>query len=161
MGDPIKGHRELPVSRLSVHLFGYPKVAVDDLPVKLERRKSLALLAYLASATHDLSDQMKTFGREQLAALLWPDCWQDQAGAYLRQALWDITRAAGESWLMKDGAYLSLDPQAEIWVDAAVFEARYTGWKCSSADGEALVSQLHEAAQLYSADFLEGLGHRL
>lgn len=82
---------------LSIRLFGYPRFLLDGVPLKMERRKTLALAAYLA-----VEGTQREISREQIATLLWPDCGQDQAGAYLRQALWDFAKAAGDSWIARE-----------------------------------------------------------
>ncbi len=47
-------------------LLGAPLLEVEGVPIELERRKTLALLAYLAGSGKNQS-------RETLAALLWPE----------------------------------------------------------------------------------------
>ena len=95
--------------RLTIRLFGYPYIQVDHAPVRVERRKTLALAAYLAVETPPLqrgapgrSVPCPGVGRETLSALLWPDASPDQAGAALRQALWDFGKSAGEQWLTRN-----------------------------------------------------------
>ena len=63
------------MSKLKLFLLDTPQLEIDGRPIELERRKALALLAYLAVTE-------KSHGRDSLAALLWPD------------AGWDLWRAA-------------------------------------------------------------------
>ncbi len=107
--------------RLTIHLFGYPQIQVDHDPVRVERRKTLALAAYLAVEAFPPHRGVAHpgVGRETLSALLWPDATPDQAGAALRQALWDFGKSAGEHWLARNTRFVSLNPQADIWVDVA------------------------------------------
>ena len=54
------------MSRLTLRLFGIPRLEVDGRPVVTDHRKALALLVYLS--LNDLD-----YTREALATLLWPD----------------------------------------------------------------------------------------
>ena len=60
------------MSGLRLLLLGPPRLERDNAPVNLERRKALALLAYLAVTGEPQS-------REALATLLWPDHDESQA----------------------------------------------------------------------------------
>ena len=66
--------------RLSVFLFGPPRVERDGRPVEPDTRKAIALLAYLAMTGH-------AEGRDRLAALLWPDADDERARGALRRTL--------------------------------------------------------------------------
>ncbi|HEX8034295.1 MAG TPA: hypothetical protein VF510_10630, partial [Ktedonobacterales bacterium] len=68
------------MSRLTLRLFGTPRIECDGSPVVVDTRKALALLAYLA-----LTRQQQS--RDTLAALLWPDYDQSHARATLRRTL--------------------------------------------------------------------------
>jgi predicted ATPase/class 3 adenylate cyclase len=156
--------------RLTIRLFGYPQFQVDDTPLRVERRKTLALAAYLAVETPPPGDSMPGrsspcpgVGRETLSALLWPDTAPDQAGAALRQALWDFGKSAGEQWLTRNTQFVSLNPQADIWVDVVAFESLYTQWKTGrpeSAPAETTILLLEQLTTLYQADFLAGFSLR-
>jgi predicted ATPase/DNA-binding SARP family transcriptional activator len=152
------------MAQLFIRLFGYPQCLIDDVPIKVERRKTLALVAYLAVSCGAGSPGC---GREQLAALLWPDCSQEQSSAYLRQALWDFGksvdfakpvdpgRPAG-GWLTKNTQYLCLEPQANLRVDVNEFTASLAEWRQSGTDPAASRSILEEAVAYYQNDFLAG-----
>ena len=51
------------MSKLKLFLFGSPQLEIDNTPIELERRKAMALLAYLAVT-------QKSHRRDTLAALL-------------------------------------------------------------------------------------------
>ena len=51
---------------LELHFFGAPRIERDGVAVTVERRKTLALLAYLAVAG-------RAHSREELITLLWPE----------------------------------------------------------------------------------------
>ena len=52
--------------RLTIRLFGSPELELSGRPVETDRRKAVALLAYLAVTGIPQS-------RDALAALFWPD----------------------------------------------------------------------------------------
>ena len=76
------------MSTFKLLLLGSPRLERKNIPVELERRKALALLAYLAVTAQPHS-------RETLATLLWPDHDESQAHAYLRRALFTLKHALG------------------------------------------------------------------
>ena len=135
--------------RLSLRLFGPPRLELDGAPVETDRRKALALLAYLAVTRRDHT-------RDALAALFWPDYDQSRAYAYLRRALWEIHQAVGEGWVSADRETLGLNPDADLWLDVTRFrallaECRQHGQACA-----ACLPLLTEAAALYQDHFLAG-----
>ena len=67
-----------------LYLFGLPRVEPGDVSLTLERRKALALAAYLALAERPRP-------RDELAALLWPELNQERARAALRSTLPNLT----------------------------------------------------------------------
>jgi len=138
------------MTSLTIRLFGYPQFLVDDIPAKFERKKTLALAAYLAVKT---TPGISGFARETLTALLWPEYPPEQASAYLRQALWDFAKSAGEDWIVRDSVTVCLNPQADIRVDVIHFESRLARWKTGAKEDSAA---LNELAGLYQADFLAG-----
>jgi len=145
------------MTALTIRLFGYPQFLVDDIPAKFERKKTLALAAYLAVETTPGSSG---FARGTLTTLLWPEVPPEQAGAYLRQALWDFAKSAGEEWIVRDSASIGLNPQAEIQVDVLHFESLLARWKTGMQEDRAALAALNELTGLYQADFLSGFSLR-
>ncbi len=68
--------KESSMPGLHARFFGFPVIELDGAPLKIERRKTLALLAYLL-----VNDAPVIHGRESLAALFWPEMGQAEAGA--------------------------------------------------------------------------------
>ena len=66
------------MSSLKVLLFGSPQIEYKGEAVVMDRRKPLALLAYLAVTA-------ERHRRDTLATLLWPDSTQSSARAGLRR----------------------------------------------------------------------------
>jgi predicted ATPase/DNA-binding SARP family transcriptional activator len=141
---------ETPAHRLALRLLGYPEAEMDGLPIRLARRKALALLAYLGLSPTGA-------GRDVLAALLWPGYDQEQATTYLRQALWELNKALGKGVLSAEGQIVLLAPEVDLWVDVLRFEEALSRWKAQRAEGSSqALRSLEEAAALYRGDFLAG-----
>jgi DNA-binding SARP family transcriptional activator len=94
------------VSSLALYLLGPPRVERDGEPVTIDRRKALALLAYLAITRQE-------HRRDTLATLFWPELDQSQARAGLRNALMSLRKALGEGWLDVDRESVGLNPDAD------------------------------------------------
>lgn len=148
------------MSTFEIRLFGYPKFLVDGEPLKLERRKTTALLAYLAVECGQGTDDLAGIGRETLATLFWPDAAQEQASAYLRQALWDFAKTAGERWIERDANLVHLEWSAGIQADTARFDALYEQWKAGGPGGAPVERLLERMVELYRDDFLSGFNLR-
>ena len=135
--------------RLALHFMGPAQIHLDDELVVLERRKALALLAFLAIEPGD-------HARESLSALLWPETNQSSAFKNLRQILWEIQKTLGEGWLTTQHGKVGLDgSQSEIWLDVREFESRFAGGSIQP-DIRARMPLLAEAASLYRNHFLTG-----
>jgi DNA-binding SARP family transcriptional activator len=68
------------VAHTRLLLLGAPHIERDGMPVAVDTRKAIALLAYLALVPQRHS-------RDALAGLLWPDYSQSNARAALRRTL--------------------------------------------------------------------------
>lgn len=128
--------------RLEMFLFGHPQIKIDSAPLDTDRRKAVAMLAYLAVTA-------RPHTREQLAALFWPDYDHDSAFAYLRRTLWELNNALGKGWLAAGRETIALPRSEELWLDTAAFESLAR----ASSDRSAALAQ---AASLYRDDFLAG-----
>ncbi len=128
--------------RLEIALLGPPEIKVDRKPVKTDRRKAIALLAYLAVTG-------KPHPRDHLSALLWPDYDQESAYAYLRRTLWELNQILGKGWIEADRERVSLASAGDLWLDIT----RFTELIHARQDA---VNALAEAVGLYRGDFLAG-----
>ncbi len=137
---------------LKLYLLGAPRLEYQGQPVRVARRKALALTAYLA-----LADQPQS--RDALAALLWPDLAQDQAGAALRSTLPALTALSPAPWLTGDRASLAVDRDA-LSVDVNEFRALVARSRRHGHAPEAVCAQclplLAQAIELYRGDFMDG-----
>ncbi len=80
---------------LSITLFGSPHLSLDGDVLKLPRRKSRALLYYLAANS-------APFTREHLLAFFWPDNPRVSAQQVLRTSLYGLRQALGASLIIED-----------------------------------------------------------
>ena len=135
-------------ARLALHFLGPPQIQLDGTTIALERRKGMALLAYLAITGERHS-------RASLSALLWPDYEQSKAYKNLRQILWDIQQSLGEGWITADRETIGLSEEAEVWLDVLEFEARVAESRAPQ-DASLRAALLAEAAKLYRNHFLTG-----
>ncbi|HJS29949.1 MAG TPA: BTAD domain-containing putative transcriptional regulator, partial [Anaerolineales bacterium] len=130
------------MSWLEISLLGPPEIRLEGSLVKTDRRKAIALLAYLA-----VTGKPQT--RDFLSAFLWPDYERDSAYAYLRRTLWELNQMLGKGWIQVDRDYASLAPTGELWLDVAAFQRLIK-------DSRSGIEGLTEAINLYRGDFLAG-----
>ena len=130
---------------LSLSLLGEPRVVGDrGNPIAVPSKKTVALLGVLALAPAN------AVPREELVGLLWGDRFDQQGRQSLRQALYALRKALGETCseaLSMDGEVIALK-RNRVDVDVWEFE-RLAGL----ADEESLAA----AAALYRGRLLTGL----
>src|SRR6266446_5805577 len=80
------------VAGLRLAFLGPPRVERDGVPLEVDTRKAIALLAYLAVNKQD-------HRRDTLATLFWPEYDQSHARASLRRTLSALKRGLGGSRL--------------------------------------------------------------
>jgi DNA-binding SARP family transcriptional activator/pimeloyl-ACP methyl ester carboxylesterase len=125
------------VTAFTLQTLGFPDIHGDNGPIKLNLRKGLALLIYLAEAKGAVA-------RDVLATLLWPESPRETAHARLRRMLHRIALALGQPIFETDRASVRLSPTIELKVDSHLFE--------SACDRGAF----EEACLSYRGDFLAG-----
>jgi len=138
------------MSPLTIRLFGPPEIELSGRPLETDRRKAVALLAYLAvtGVAHS---------RDALAAMFWPDFDTSRAYAYLRRTLWELGQALGEGelpnggWVLAERDLLRMDPKADLRVDVIQFQELV-----KKGRGREAATYLSEAAALYRGDFMAG-----
>jgi predicted ATPase/DNA-binding SARP family transcriptional activator len=141
------------MARLVLHLFGTPRIELDDQPLLIQRRKGAALLAYLATT-------QRPHHREALATLLFPEYDQISARENFRRILSSLHGKLKHAWLQIDRFTVALPPIADLWVDVSHFHhlvvsTRRHGHRREEACATCLAA-LSEAAALYTDDFLRG-----
>lgn len=121
----------------SLQTLGFPEIHSDDRPVKLNLRKGLALLIYLAEAQGAIA-------RDVMATLLWPESPRETARARLRRMLHRIELALGRHVFETDRTSVRWSAAIELKVDSRLFE--------SACDRGAFA----DACLCYRGDFLAG-----
>jgi DNA-binding SARP family transcriptional activator len=149
------------VPRLALHLLGPPKIECDGTPVKLDRRKAVALLAYLAVTA-------ESHPRDTLVNLLWPELDSTRGRAALRRTLYSLNQALTGPWLDADREEIGLapgptspaSPEPGLWVDVVHFRRLLAQCEAhghpTSQVCPACVPLLSEAVDLGRGEFLSG-----
>ena len=132
-----------PDTGLEIRVLGPLEVRVDGVPLVVDTRKALAILALLAA-------ERRPFAREELAAMLWPESDDASARGALRRTLSVLRSALGDRWLLVDRSTVTLDA-AGTWIDLAIVEA---------ADSDTSSAPLREASSVARGPFLSGFSLR-
>src|SRR6476660_8768461 len=138
-------------TRLALHLLGPPKLELDNIPITADRRKTLALLAYLAINRWQ-------HHRDHISALLWPEYDQDKAFTNLRHILWETQQLIGDGWIVSGRYTIELIPYSKervIWMDVAQFHSLITEGRAQQ-DVSLRISLLTDSVTLYRNPFMTG-----
>ncbi len=95
---------------LQVHLLGPPEILIDGHAMRVDTRKAVALLAYLAVTGTPHS-------RDVVATLLWPGDDPDRARGSLRRTLSTLRSALADRWVRADREWIAFEPNDEVFVD--------------------------------------------
>jgi len=141
---------------LEIRLLGGFEVHREGMPVRgFESRRVRALLAYLATQAE------RSFSREHLRDLFWPQAEEVRARSNLRQALYNLRSALGSkedshSPLLIDHRSVRFVLSEETWVDVCSFSSAVAALRAAPGrvrGGD--VQELARAVQLYRGDFLD------
>jgi len=141
------------MAELKLFLLGHPQVELNGDPLTINRRKVLALLAYLAT-------RRRAQPRDHLATLLWPGYDQSSGRANLRKTVSLLKQQVGGDWLDIQREQIGLVRGDNFWLDLDLFRRLVNG--CISPGrtaGEVTPScmdALNQAVDLYRDDFLTG-----
>src|SRR5687767_11684265 len=134
--------------RLALHFLGIPQLYLDNTPITTDRRKAVALLAYLA-----MNRGKQT--RELLSGLFWPEYEQAKAFSNLRRTIWEVHQVIGEGWLIAERESLHLNENKEIDLDISRFQELLVQSHQQSESAHR-IPLLVEATKLYRNHFLTG-----
>jgi predicted ATPase/DNA-binding SARP family transcriptional activator len=141
------------VSRLALYLLGPPRIERDGVPIKLDRRKAIALLAYIA-----VTEQNQR--RAALVNLLWPEYDSTRGRSALRRTLYALNNALAGAWLEVDREEIGLNPGADLWLDVEQFQRHLaeceTHGHPTSQACSACLAPLTDAVALVRGDFMSG-----
>ena len=134
--------------RLALHFLGPPQINLDDKLIRTDRRKAVALLAYLAV-------NRSKYSREFLSGLFWPDYDQAKAFSNLRRTIWEVHQAIGDDWLLADRESVGLNGNSKIELDVAQFQGLLSQAHVQS-DISLRIPLLSDSVKLYRNHFLTG-----
>ena len=134
--------------RLALQFLGPPQINLEDSLITTDRRKAVALLAYLA-----INRGKHT--REFLSGFFWPDYEQANAFSNLRRTIWEVHQALGENWLIADRETVSLNGVGKIDLDVTQFQ-ELLSQASHQSDIPLRIPLLADAIKLYRNHFLTG-----
>ena len=134
------------MTEFRLYILGTPLIEIDGDELKLPRRKGLAMLVYLAVTG-------EAQRRDTLATLFWPESGQSRARGNLRRELFSLRNALQGDWLMMDGEHVTLNWNANIWVDALKYRESLHNKEHETA---LTLERVQAAVELYRDDFLTG-----
>jgi predicted ATPase/DNA-binding SARP family transcriptional activator len=137
---------------MKLFLFGAPRLLINNACVHIGRRKSVALLAYLAITK-------KPQNRPALAAMLWPDRDRTAALASERQAIALLKRLLGAEMLDLNPQTVALRFPDSFWVDVEEFQKVFSRSVVPTRQGDypgLQLERLFYAVELYQAEFMAG-----
>lgn len=140
------------MSELRLYLLGVPRIEYQGKPVKLDRRKGLALAAYLTLYPQPQS-------RDTLVDLLWPELDREHGRSALRSALRSLTMSVDSNWIDGDRAAIALN-RTNMWSDASEFTRLLSETEAHNHPPDVVCEQcaelLKQAVALYAGDFMSG-----
>jgi hypothetical protein len=83
------------MSHLALYLLGPPRIERDGVPIQVDTRKAIALLAYIAVTE-------ESHRRASLINLLWPEYDHTRGRAALRRTLYALRKALAGDWVEVD-----------------------------------------------------------
>ncbi|MEE9513475.1 MAG: BTAD domain-containing putative transcriptional regulator, partial [Anaerolineales bacterium] len=122
---------------LEIRLLGQFNLQQDGRGIEIPSRPAGLLLAYL------LLTRGTYHPRERLAGLLWPNSSESRARKNLRQALWQLRKAIGDSHLLVDAKSIAFNATSDFWLDIGLLE--------NTADQD-----LETAVSVYEGELLPG-----
>jgi DNA-binding SARP family transcriptional activator len=124
---------------LTIYILGVPQIYIDEQEIQVPRRKSRALLYYLATHQQPIS-------RQKLLAMFWTDLPRPAALQTLRTTLHSLRQILGAS-IDVQGDQVALS--ADCWVDVRRYEDALSARHQD-------VATLQKDLELYRGSFLEG-----
>src|SRR5579871_3750352 len=135
-------------ARLTLHLLGAPEVQLGGAPLAIPRRRTRALLFYLAASG-------RPHTRAHLTERFWGELPAQAAGRSLSDALYRLRALLGEHTpIAVTSDQIVLRPAENCWIDLAVFE--HLLGAASTAVAEAQRELLEAAVVLWRGALLDG-----
>ncbi len=147
------------MAHLTLSVLGEIQVWKNNLPVSSFRsEKARALLAYLAV------EAGRSHRREKLVGLFWPDHPEQRARHNLRQTIFNLRLALGDSsarppFIIITHDAIQFNRECDYWLDLDQFNGYFDVWEKNQSgeggDQATLISQLEDMVQLYRGEFLQ------
>ncbi|MCB0211700.1 MAG: AAA family ATPase [Anaerolineae bacterium] len=122
-------------------------------PLKLSRRKSIALLAYLAVTR-------QPYPRDVIAGLFWPEFDQSAARMNLRRDLSWLRQQLPEDILLIDRSDIEFNAKADVRIDVHQLEAGLASSQSHDHPDDTLCAEcsqsIMKAIELYQGEFMAG-----
>jgi DNA-binding SARP family transcriptional activator len=137
------------LSKIRVRLLGGFEVWAGERQIAgFESQKVRALLAYL------ICNRRRTFSRDHLAGMLWPERDGDTARHALRQAVYNLRSKLPDAGALLQVTNLEIGfvPRADLWLDVEAFEESLRLGSGRTIDPH----YLSDAVQLYRGELLAG-----
>ncbi len=141
---------ELPAAfRIRAEAFGAPRVSIDgrmvaDMEWRSERSKELFF--YLLHRGRPLR-------KEEIALELWPDVSPKQLNSQFHTTLYRLRKAIHPQVVVQSGGGYQVNPEFDIWFDAAEFERGIQQAEQAPSGSEAWVDGVSKVIQLYHGSF--------
>ncbi|MBW8011735.1 MAG: alpha/beta fold hydrolase [Chloroflexi bacterium] len=139
--------------KLSIFVLGSPRIEYEKIPIKIDRRKAVALLVYLVVTNRGHT-------RDALATLLWPTLDQSKARGALRRTLSVLNKALNGEWLDINRETVTLEQNADVWLDVNEFHELLAFTDTHDHPDDEICSKCLSskttAVELYRDDFLVG-----
>ena len=136
-----------------LQLFGTPVLHWNGTPVRLDRRKAMALLSYLAVTR-------RCHHRETLATLLWPESESESAHAGLRNLLWMLRKTPIAEHIQSDRSTVTLLENETLSIDVNRFRDLVRDCPTAAHGMDVVCAQceprLAEAMCLRTGSFMHG-----
>lgn len=134
---------------LKIALLGTPILSRDGQPLPVTRRKSRALVYYLAAQA-----EQTTVTRDQLLAFFWPDLERTAGQQTLRTTLHGLRKVLGAALVIEEDTLALGEAEVDVRKFAALtHDGRRRG---THREGETSAEQLSAALDLYRGEFLSG-----
>jgi DNA-binding SARP family transcriptional activator/pimeloyl-ACP methyl ester carboxylesterase len=134
-------------------LLDVPRLERGSDPMPVTRRKTMAILAYLAVTG-------TAHSRDELATLFWPENDQSSALANLRRELSRLRLILGTDALKADRLQVELKPDTGLWLDVSAFHAQLREVLSHDHSQDLFCEQCKQAllnvVDLYRNDFMTG-----
>lgn len=138
---------------LEIRLLGPPTFTLSGQPLQLVRRKSIALLAWLAVTRRPQS-------REAITGLIWPEFDHESSLMNLRRDLSWLRKTLGDGFVAADRLQIAIEPDAPLWLDVQIFDSALSAVQKHNHPPTSLcpdcVANLSQAIELYQGDFMAG-----